>query len=284
MSKSNRQGCAIPKENKAGSAKEDLNFREKPHELSHIKNVIGVFSGAGGVGKSLVTSMLAVMMRRERFRTAILDADVTGPSISMAFGLTRKPEIDDAGIFPARTGIGIPIMSLNLPMKDGTDPVICRDSMISDGVNQFWEKVMWGNMDYLFVDMPPGTGNVPPKVFRSLPLTGVIIVTSPQALVGMIAENAINMAEKMKIPVIALVENMSYIRCPDSESVHSVFGGSRIDKIAEKHGIDTVCRLPIDPELASAVDSGTIELFEGEELNSIIIKLIRKEQMLCESR
>lgn len=283
MSKGDNQSCSVPEDANGSSAQEGKHLSRKPPELSHIKNMIGVFGGADGVGKSLVTSMLAVMMRRERFRTAILDVDVTGPSITAAFGLTGKPEIDDAGIFPVRTGIGISVMSVYLP-KDGTDPVVCRTPMISGGLNQIWKKIVWGSVDYLFVDMPPVRGDIPPTIFQSLPLTGVIIVTSPRALTGINTEEAISSAEKMKIPVIALVESVSHTGPLDCEYTRSVPGESSIDRIAERHGIDTVCRLSVDPELTSAVDTGAIELFEGEDLNSIITTLIRKEQLLCVSR
>lgn len=241
----------------------------KPHERSKIQKVIGVVSGKGGVGKSLVTSMLAVLMRRRGYRTAILDADVTGPSIPRAFGLKERAEGGPDGLYPVETASGVSVMSLNLLLERDTDPVVWRGPVISGTVRQFWTDVIWGEVDYMFVDMPPGTGDVPLTVFQSLPVDGVVVVASPQELVGMIVEKAVNMADIMHISVLALVENMSYFECPDCGGRHAVFGESRIEAIAQKHGIQTVCKLPVAPALAAATDAGEIESFEGAWLDGI---------------
>ena len=252
---------------------EQTDFREKPHELSHIKKVIGVVSGKGGVGKSLITSMLAVLMNREGYKTAVLDADITGPSIPKAFGLHTRAEGSDLGIHPVTSKTGVSVMSLNLLLAHDTDPVVWRGPIIAGAVKQFWTDVIWGDVDYMFVDMPPGTGDVPLTVFQSLPVDGVIVVASPQELVGMIVEKAVRMADMMKIPVLALVENMSYFKCPDCGGIHHIFGESHIDEIAEKHGVDTVCKLPINQKLAAAVDAGMIELMDEDSLMPIVEKL-----------
>lgn len=244
--------------------------KEVPHELSHIKKVIGIVSGKGGVGKSLVTSLLAVLAGRDGYKTAILDADITGPSIPKSFGLKFKPQANLLGLQPAKTKTGISVMSLNLLMKSDTDPVIWRGPVIAGAVKQFWTEVIWGDVDIMFIDMPPGTGDVPLTVFQSIPVDGIVIVASPQELVGMIVEKAVNMAQMMNIPVLGLVENMSYVICPDCDSKHYVFGESRIDSIGEKYGVNTIAKLPIDPKLATACDGGMIEDFEGTWLNDMI--------------
>lgn len=242
---------------------------EKPHEYSHIKKVIGVVSGKGGVGKSLITSLLAVIARRKGLKTAILDADITGPSIPKAFGLHSRAEGTNEGFYPVPSHTGINIMSLNLLMENETDPVVWRGPIIANTVKQFWTDVIWGDVDYMFIDMPPGTGDVPLTVFQSIPVDGLIIVTSPQELVGMIVEKAVNMALLMHIPVLGLVENMSYVSCPDCGKEIHIFGESHMDEIAKKHGIQTVAKLPIDPKLASACDNGLIEQFEGDWLDDL---------------
>lgn len=253
-------------------------FLEAPHELSQIKKVIGVVSGKGGVGKTLVTSLLAVSMRRAGYSTAILDADVTGPSVPRAFGIREKAEGSELGLLPARSKTGISIMSVNLLLEDDTAPVIWRGPVIAGTVKQFWTDVMWGDVDYMFVDLPPGTGDVPLTVFQSIPLDGIIIVTSPQELVGMIVEKAANMATMMNVPILALVENMSFFKCPDCGKTHTIFGESHVEDIAEKHGIGVVCKLPINPKLAAATDAGTIELFEDDGLNDLIALLHEMEE------
>ncbi|MGI6169785.1 MAG: P-loop NTPase [Christensenellales bacterium] len=247
----------------------------KPHKLSHIKKVISVVSGKGGVGKSLITSLLAVLAKREGFEAAILDADITGPSIPKAFGLHEKPEGSEFGFYPVKTKTGISVMSLNLLTENETDPVVWRGPLIAGTVKQFWTDVIWGNVDYMFIDMPPGTGDVPLTVFQSIPVDGLIIVASPQELVGMIVEKAINMARMMHIPVLALVENMSYIACPDCGKEIHMFGKSHMNEIAEKHGIQTVARLPIDSKLAAACDAGMIELFDGSWLDGVMKELTK---------
>ncbi len=242
---------------------------EEPHELSHIKKVIAVVSGKGGVGKSLVTSLLAVTLQRRGFRTAVLDADITGPSIPRIFGIRQKAKGSPLGIEPAESTTGIKLMSVNLLLPDDTDPVIWRGPIVAGTVKQFWTDVLWGDVDYMFVDMPPGTGDVPLTVFQSLPVHGIVVVTSPQELVGMIVEKAVKMAEMMNVPVLGLVENMSYFRCPDCGGEHAIFGESHIEEIARCHGIENIARLPIDPKLAAACDSGLIELFEGNWLEAV---------------
>ena len=253
------------------TAPQDLH--EKPNEYTHVKKVIGVVSGKGGVGNSLVTSLLAVLTARQGYQTAILDADMTGPSIPRAFGIHEQALSSEIGILPARSKTGIRVMSLNLLLENETDPVVWRGPVIAGAVKQFWTDVAWGDVDFMFVDMPPGTGDVPLTVFQSLPVDGVVVVATPQQLVGMIVEKAVNMAAMMNIPVLALVENMSSFRCPDCGSVHAIFGESRADDIAKAHGISPVCRLPIDPKLAAAVDAGAVELCEEDALDTLVKKL-----------
>lgn len=242
---------------------------EKPNVLSNIKKVIAVVSGKGGVGKSLVTSMLAVSMNRKQLKTAIIDADITGPSIPKAFGIRKRAEGSDMGIFPVDTKMGIRTISINNLLENDTDPVLWRGPMIAGVVKQFWTDVIWGDVDFMFIDMPPGTGDVPLTVFQSLPIDGIVIVTSPQELVSMIVEKAAKMANTMNIPILGIVENMSYYQCPDCNSKHSVFGESHIEVIAEKYGIKNIAKLPIDPQLASNMDKGLIELYEGDYLDAM---------------
>ena len=243
-------------------------FLEKPHELSSIKKVIGVISGKGGVGKSLVTSMLSVIMQRRGFQSAVLDADVTGPSIPKVFGLKEKATGDQSGIYPVKTKTGIEVMSVNLLLEDDTAPVIWRGPIIAGTVKQFWTDVIWNDVDYMFVDMPPGTGDVPLTVFQSLPLDGIIVVTSPQELVSMIVAKAVNMAKAMNIPILGVVENMSYVTCPDCGKKISVFGESHLEAVAAQYGLKVLGRLPIDPQLAKICDQGVMELFEGDWLEA----------------
>lgn len=242
-------------------------MHEKLNEYSSVKKVIGVVSGKGGVGKSLVTSMLAVTFNRMGKSVAVLDADITGPSVPKAFGIYQRCVGNDKGIIPAVTETGIKLMSINLLLKNETDPVVWRSPMITGTVKQFWTEVLWGDVDYMFVDMPPGTGDVPLTVFQSLPLDGIIVVASPQELVSMIVEKAVRMAEMMNVPVLGLVENMSYFVCPDCGKKLSVFGESHIDKIAERYNTKVLARLPIDPDLAKNVDNGKAEAFEGGYLD-----------------
>ena len=256
------------------SRTEPQSLIEKPHELSKIKKVIGIVSGKGGVGKSLVTTLLAVTMQRRGFKTAILDADITGPSIPKAFGIKEKAQGTESGIIPCRTKTGIEIMSVNLLLENDTDPVVWRGPVIAGAVKQFWTDVIWDDVDFMFVDMPPGTGDVPLTVFQSLPVDGIVIVASPQELVGMIVEKAAKMAGLMKIPVLAFAENMAYFECPDCGKRHNVFGESHIDDIAKQYDVDTVSQIPINNKLAAAVDAGAVELFEGDWLENIADKLL----------
>ena len=257
------------------SRQDPQSLLEKPHELTRVKKIIGIVSGKGGVGKSMITSLLAVSMQRRGLSTAILDADITGPSIPKAFGIKDRPDGSDIGLFPVKSKLGTKIMSVNLLLENETDPVIWRGPVIAGTVKQFWTDVIWGDVDYMFVDMPPGTGDVPLTVFQSIPVDGIVVVTSPQELVEMIVGKAVKMAEMMNIPILGIVENMSYFECPDCGKKHSVFGESRIDSLAEKYGIDTVSKLPINPKLANSCDKGMIELFEGEWLSNLADKIER---------
>ena len=237
---------------------------------SNVKKVIAVVSGKGGVGKSLVTGLMAVLTRRNNLRTAILDADITGPSIPKMFGVRDKAMGTDEGIEPAESRTGIRMMSVNLMLENDTDPVIWRGALISGVVKQFWTDVVWGDVDCMFVDMPPGTGDVPLTVFQSLPVDGVIIVTSPQELVGMIVEKAVNMAGMMNIPVLGIVENMSYIACPDCGKKIFPFGQSNTRQVAAAHNLPVLAEIPMDPTLARECDTGVIELFNEGWLDKVM--------------
>ena len=265
MSENCTHDCSTCSSNCA-SRQQPEDFHEAPHALSSIKKVIGVVSGKGGVGKSMVTSLLAVTMKRRGLNTAILDADITGPSIPKIFGLKDKAEGDENGIYPVRTKTGIDVMSINLLLENETDPVVWRGPVIGGTVKQFWTDVIWHNEDIMFIDMPPGTGDVALTVFQTIKLDGIIIVTSPQELVSMIVEKADNMAKLMDIPVLGLVENFSYIACPDCGKRIPLFGESHIEEVAEHFGLPVLGQLPIDPKLASACDKGLLELFEGDWL------------------
>ena len=241
------------------------------NELSTVKHVIGIVSGKGGVGKSLVTSMSAVLMQRRGYKTAILDADITGPSIPKAFGLSGMLiEGSDVGMIPAKTKTGIDVMSVNLLMDEETKPVVWRGPVIAGTVKQFWTDVIWNDVDFMFVDMPPGAGDVPLTVFQSLPLDGIVIVSSPQDLVSMIVTKAVNMAKLMNIPVIGLVENMSYFKCPDCGKEYKLYGESGIDELSEKTGIPVLAKLPIDPELEAAADAGKAESYAGNYFDEAV--------------
>ena len=242
---------------------------QKPHEQSHIKKVIGVCSGKGGVGKSMVTSLLAVAMQRMGLKVGILDADITGPSIPREFGLKQKAEGNDTGIFPVRTATGIDVMSLNLLLPNDSDPVAWRGPIIAGAVTQFWTDVIWGDKDVLFIDMPPGTGDVMLTVCQSIPVDAAVLVSTPQELVGMIVEKSIKMVDMLNIPVIGLVENMSYVQCPDCGKKIAVFGESHVDAIAKQYGIPHTAALPIDRKLAASADKGMIELTNGNWLDEI---------------
>ena len=242
-------------------------FLESPHEMSSIRKVIGVVSGKGGVGKSLVTSLMAVLLNCRGYNTAILDADITGPSIPKAFGIHEKAMASQFGLLPTKTKTGVDIMSVNLLLDHETDPVVWRGPIIANTVKQFWTDVIWSDVDFMFVDMPPGTGDVPLTVFQSIPLDGILIVTSPQELVSMIVGKAVNMAKKMNIPILGLIENMSYVQCPDCGKHIHVFGESHLEDVAAAYGLDVLGRLPIDPAIASACDQGRIEEVEGDWLD-----------------
>ncbi|MBR5672103.1 MAG: Mrp/NBP35 family ATP-binding protein, partial [Spirochaetales bacterium] len=249
-----------------GERTEKQSFIEKPHELTHIKKIIGVVSGKGGVGKSLITSILAVMMNNKGYKTAIMDADITGPSIPKAFGIEDHPKQDGDAFLPVKSKTGISVMSVNLLLDNPADPVIWRGPVIAGAIKQFWTEVIWGDIDYMFIDMPPGTGDVALTVFQSIPIDGVIIVTSSQQLVSMIVEKAVNMAKAMDIPILGLVENMSYVKCPDCGKEIKIFGESHLDEVAKKFGVTVTDRLPMAPVIATACDQGMAEFLEGKYL------------------
>ena len=244
-------------------------FSAKANAHSNVKKVIGVVSGKGGVGKSMVTSLLSVIMRRRGLNAAVLDADITGPSIPKAFGVKEQLMADDDGIFPAVSATGVRLVSLNLLLPNETDPVVWRGPVIAGTVKQFWTDVQWGDVDFMFVDMPPGTGDVPLTVFQSLPVDGILIVTSPQELVGMIVEKAVHMAQMMNVPVLGIVENMAYFECDQCGKRHYIFGESHLDEIAERNGLSLTARMPIDPALAAACDAGKVEMVEGAWLEGV---------------
>ena len=239
---------------------------EPPHAKSHIKKVIGVVSGKGGVGKSMTSAMLAVAMRRLGHTVGILDADITGPSIPKLFGVHGPATGGEDGIYPVKSRTGIDIMSINLLLEDEQAPVVWRGPVIAGAVKQFWQDVIWEDVDFLFVDMPPGTGDVPLTVFQSLPVDGIIVVASPQELVSMIVAKAVNMAQMMNIPILGIIENMSYLVCPDCGRHISLFGESHVEQIAAKHGLKVLAKLPIDPQRAQLADEGRIEAYGGEYL------------------
>lgn len=264
-----------------GSCGSDCGERTEPQKVRNanninVKKVIAVVSGKGGVGKSLVTSMLAVKAAKSGLKTAILDADITGPSIPKSFGIKEKATCDEAGtvIYPAVTKKeGIKLMSVNLLIENESDPVIWRGPVIANAVKEFWENVEWQDTDCMFIDCPPGTGDVPLTIFQSLPVDGIIVVTSPQELVSMIVEKAVNMANMMNIPVLGIVENMSYFKCPDCGNIHYIYGKSDIEKTAADNGIDTIAKLPMDPETAAKVDAGKAEELDVEALNDIFNRI-----------
>ena len=262
MSENCTHDCSSCGEN-CPSRQQPQSFLEKTNDLSHVKKVIGVVSGKGGVGKPLVTPLLAPTLRRRENQVAVLDADITGPSIPKCFGMKQRALSDENGIYPVETKTGIKVMSINLLLEEETSPVVWRGPVIAGAIKQFWTDVIWGNVDYMFVDMPPGTGDAPLTVFQSLPVDGILIVTSPQELVGMIVSKAVEMAKMMNVPVLGLVENMSYVTCPDCGREIHVFGESHIDEVAAKYALPVLGKLPMEPKLAAACDRGAIELFEG---------------------
>ena len=257
----------------ATCGKKPVDLHEPANPYSHVNKVIAVVSGKGGVGKSMVTASLARMMREQGFSVGIMDADITGPSIPKMYGIHESAKGSDAGMFPCEAKDGTRIMSVNLLLEHEEDPVIWRGPVIAGVVKQFWTDVIWGDVDYMFVDMPPGTGDVPLTIFQSIPLDGIIIVTSPQELVGMIVEKAVNMAEAMHIPVLGIVENYSYLKCPDCGKKISVFGESHIDEIAEELGVPVLGKMPIDPVLAEAVESEKFYESDNQYLSGAVNKL-----------
>ena len=266
-------GCNHDCESCSGSCGEPESLLKKPHEKSTIRKVIGVISGKGGVGKSLVTSMLATEIQKRGNHCAILDADITGPSIPKAFGLRGKLVGDEGGVYPMPTKTGIQVCSVNLLLDDVTDPVVWRGPIIAGSVQQFWQEIIWEDVDFMFVDMPPGTGDVPLTVFQSLPVDGIVIMTSPQELVSMVVTKAVKMAEMMNIPILGIIENYSYLECPDCGKKISVFGESHVDEIAKGHGLEVLAKLPIDPKLAAACDAGTLEDAELPDLSKACDKI-----------
>lgn len=252
------------------SSRSPQSMIEQPNKESRIDKVIGVVSGKGGVGKSMISSMLAVNLQRKGHRTAIMDADVTGPSIPKAFGITQHAVGTDTEIFPVKSKTGIQTMSVNLLLEDSNDPVIWRGPVIAGAVKQFWTETLWKDVDYMFVDMPPGTGDVPLTVFQSLPIDGIVIVSSPQDLVQMIVKKAYNMAEMMKIPVVGLVENYSFVKCPDCGKSIYVFGESKADEIGAELNIPVMAKMPLDPNFASMVDAGKFAEVRNEYLSDTV--------------
>jgi len=276
MNESCSQSCSSCVEDCSSRTAEQTSFLVPLNPASTVKKVIGIVSGKGGVGKSLITSLMAVNMNSRGKRTAILDADITGPSIPKAFGLdTNGVSMNPDGLMiPATTSTGIAIMSANLLLNKATDPVIWRGPVIAGAVKQFWQETLWKNVEYMFVDMPPGTGDVPLTVFQSLPVDAIIIVTSPQELVSMIVLKAVNMARKMNIPILGVVENMSYLECPDCGKRISVFGESHIDEIASEADLPVLAKVPVSPAVAAHVDAGTIEYLETDWMDEAVQKLL----------
>lgn len=243
-------------------------LKEAANQLSDVKKVIAIVSGKGGVGKSLVTSMMAVTSSRAGYKTAVLDADITGPSIPKIFGIKGEVTGCEYGMFPLKSTTGIRAISINMLLEDETAPVLWRGAVISGTVKQFWTDVCWGDVDYMFIDMPPGTGDVPLTIFQSLPIDGIIVVTSPQDLVSMIVAKAVNMAKLMNIPILGIVENYSYFLCDECGKKHSIFGESKVDEVAEQYGLKVLAKLPFDKKLAALCDRGMLELMENDYLDS----------------
>lgn len=254
----------------ACAEREPQSFLKELHPQSSVKKVIAVVSGKGGVGKSLVTSLMASEMQRRGYNCAVLDADITGPSIPKSFGITEHARGTDEYLLPVTTHSGLQVMSINLILENETEPVVWRGPVIAGAVTQFWSDVLWTDVDYMFVDMPPGTGDVPLTVFQSLPVDGVVIVTTPQDLVSMIVAKAVNMANMMNVPVLGIVENMSYFKCPDCGREHSIFGESKVEQVAKAFEIRQYAKLPIDPVVAAMVDAGEVESVSGEHIAGLV--------------
>ena len=271
MSENCTHDCSTCSENCA--SRDPKSFLEALNEFSSVKKVYGIVSGKGGVGKSLVTSMLASAMNKKGNKVAVLDADLTGPSIPKVFGIHEKAFADDRGIIPVKSKGGVDVMSVNLLLQNETDPVVWRGPVIAGSVKQFWKDVIWEDVDYMFIDMPPGTGDVPLTVFQSIPVDGIIIVTSPQELVSMIVEKAVNMANMMNVPIYGIVENMSYFTCPDCGKKHYIYGESHIDEVAEKLEIPRIVKLPIDSEITRQCDAGNVEALDVSFLDEFTSQL-----------
>ena len=266
-------GCSHNCDSCSSNCGGEKSLKVAANKAATVRKVIGVVSGKGGVGKSLLTSMMAVGMTRKGYSCGVLDADITGPSIPKTFGVHGQLEGCEEGIIPARSEGGVQMISINLVLPHEDDPVIYRGPIIAETVKQFWSDVVWDDVDFLFVDMPPGTGDVPLTVFQSLPVDGIIVVTSPQDLVSMIVEKAVKMAKLMDVPVLGLVQNMAYFECPDCGSKHYIFGENKADETAKEFSIDTVCEIPMNQKLAAACDKGAIELFEGNWLDKMADKV-----------
>lgn len=277
MSESCNHDCSNCSENCEN--RESKSFLANSHELSNVKKVIGIVSGKGGVGKSLVTGITSVLANREGYKTAVLDADITGPSIPKMFGIKERALASSDGIFPIITSTGIKVMSLNLLVENESDPVVWRGPMIGSAVKQFWTDVIWDDVDFMFVDMPPGTSDVALTVFQSMPLDGIIVVTSPQDLVSMIVEKALKMANMMNIPVLGIIENLSYIKCEDCGKKINVFGESHLEQITKTNNIPSLGQIPINPNIAACCDAGNIEYLDDtwlDDASNNIINLITK--------
>ena len=256
-----------------GERKEPQSFLKPMNKNSNIKKVIGIVSGKGGVGKSLVSCLLAAKCQKAGLKVGVLDADITGPSVPKSFGITSRAMQDDTGLLPTVTKTGVKMMSINLLLEDVNSPVVWRGPVISGVIEQFWTDVNWGELDYLFVDMPPGTGDVALTVFQSLPVDGIVIVSTPQDLVKMIVNKAFNMAKIMNVPFLGLVENISYYQCSDCGKKHNIFGESQIDETAKELGVPVLAKLPIDPEVAKLVDEGRVEDVECPQLDEFVSAL-----------
>ncbi len=267
MSENCTHNCETCGEACASRKSDPRDFREPPHAQSHIKRVIGVVSGKGGVGKSMTAAMLAVLLRRRGYKTGVLDADVTGPSIPRLFGLHERAHADEQGCYPVHTKTGVEVMSVNLLLERENDPVVWRGPVIAGAVKQFWQEVIWKDVDFLFVDMPPGTGDVPLTVFQTLPVDGIVVVASPQELVSLIVSKAVRMAEMMNIPILGLVENMSYLVCPCCGERVALFGESHVAETAASFSLPVLAQIPLDPALAVLADKGEIESFTSGALD-----------------
>lgn len=277
MSEGCTHNCETCSQN-CGERNSPRNMVEKPNPGSRVNKVIGVVSGKGGVGKSLVTSLLAVSMQRKGYKAAVLDADITGPSIPTAFGLTERAVGDGESIFPEVTAGGIEVISLNLLLENKGDPVVWRGSLLSGVVKQFWTDVRWGQLDYLFIDMPPGTGDVPLTVFQSIPVDGIVVVTSPQDLVSLIVTKAVRMANMMSKPILGVVENYSYFQCPNCGEKHYIFGQSNLEQVAAEENVKILARVPMDPAMAAAMDQGSMETLTPNYMEPVADAILAHEE------